>query len=407
MLTIRLLFPAPPEYSTGMNEGSRAIDSPALVLIVDDNERNRILLETIIGKGTPYEPILAENGAAALARAAERPPDLVLLDVLMPGMNGYEVATRFKEIPALKDVPIIFITALTEVDEKVRAFEVGGIDCIVKPIEPREVISRVTAQIELRRRHEEIRRLNHAMNLELDLARKIQRAIMPGETIRHARALVAGRCLPLEKVSGDYHDVIAIDDDILLVFLADITGHGVPAALYTMMLKTDLYYLVRFTRSPAEILARLNERLCRTLIEDFFITASLLVVDLSASPTIVHASAGHPPALRLAADGAVEPLASNSLFLGWRVDQEFTETRLDLRPGEAVFIHTDGFTDAIRAVRGAASAEEFIRAARRGRDFRLCAWIETTMEELRRAEAARAADDDLSIVGVEIVAGAA
>lgn len=386
-----------------MNEGSRAA-VPELVLIVDDNERNRILLETIIRKGTPYEPVLAEDGATALARAIERPPDLVLLDVLMPGMDGYEVATRLKRIPALKDVPIIFITALTEVEEKVRAFEVGGIDYIVKPIEPREVISRVTAQIELKRHHQEIRRLNQEMNLELDLARKIQRAIMPGEAIRHPKALIAGRSLPLEKVSGDYFDVIAIADDIYLVFLADIMGHGVPAALYTMMLKTDLYYLVRFTRSPAEILARLNERLCRSLVEDFFITASLLVVDLSSSPMIIHASAGHPPALHLAPDGAVESLSVNGLFLGWREDQRFTEKRLDLRPGEAVFIHTDGFTDAARAIRGAASAEEFVRQARGAGGFQPCAWIEATMEEFGRAEAARTVDDDISIVGVEITA---
>ena len=147
----------------GTNEGPKQkidlnnyLKDEVKILIVDDIQENRELLASILKRSTPYITTLADIGKAALASFEQELADLVLLDVMMPEMGGYEVAKILKNKPDSRDIPIIFITALSDIDSKVKAFEMGGVDYIIKPFNKHELLVRINAQVGLKKMHDEL-----------------------------------------------------------------------------------------------------------------------------------------------------------------------------------------------------------------------------------------------------------
>jgi putative two-component system response regulator len=134
----------------------------AKILVVDDQPKNLQLVGTML-RSKGYQVVPAQSGAEALVAAAKHHPDLVLLDVMMPVMDGYEVCQRFKEDDALREIPILFVSALTETLDKVKAFEVGGVDYITKPFELEEVYARVETHLQLRRLQIELEKHNRRL----------------------------------------------------------------------------------------------------------------------------------------------------------------------------------------------------------------------------------------------------
>ncbi|UZE95054.1 sensor histidine kinase [Alkalimarinus alittae] len=147
------------------------------VLLVDDNPQNlKVLFDTL--EGSDYRLLLANNGKKALAIAEKLKPDLILLDIMMPEMDGYEVCDTLKSNPSLRDIPVIFLSALDDVESKVKGFEKGGIDYIAKPFQPKEVVSRVATQIKLRRLEQQLKEKNRELsadNIEMQLKLEAQR----------------------------------------------------------------------------------------------------------------------------------------------------------------------------------------------------------------------------------------
>jgi DNA-binding response OmpR family regulator len=159
----------------------------ASILIVDDTPANLNVLSTILTQ-QGYKVRPANNGEVALVVAQRATPDLILLDIQMPGMNGFEVCKRLKEIDQTRDIPVIFISALDEVLDKVEAFEVGGVDYITKPFQILEVLARIEYQLTLRRQHEQIAAVSA---LAHDLHDSIR------QLVGHAELLAAGGAAPL------------------------------------------------------------------------------------------------------------------------------------------------------------------------------------------------------------------
>jgi DNA-binding response OmpR family regulator/DNA-binding CsgD family transcriptional regulator len=140
----------------------------ASVLVVDDTPANlALLLDALVGAG--YRLLVAESGQSALAQLAHAKPDLILLDVVMPGMNGFETCARLKANPAWRDIPVLFMTALHEPDEKVRAFDAGAVDYITKPAYPPEVLARVGAHLRIRALQRSLEAQNAELESEIDL----------------------------------------------------------------------------------------------------------------------------------------------------------------------------------------------------------------------------------------------
>src|SRR5208283_3773417 len=172
-----------------------------LVLIVDDTPTNIGVISGVLKDS--FRTKVATNGEKALVIAGgEEKPDLILLDVMMPGMDGYEVCRRLKADPATRDIPVIFLTGQTGTDDETRGFEVGAVDYIHKPFSEAVVKARVRTHLMLREAHEQIARQLVAINIELEMARQIQLSILPRDTPKLSGLDIVARYMPMTSVAG-------------------------------------------------------------------------------------------------------------------------------------------------------------------------------------------------------------
>src|SRR5271169_2481141 len=265
-----------------------------LVLIVDDAPANLQLMRSILKDD--FKIRVATSGAKALALVKANPhPDLILLDVMMPEMDGYEVCAILKATPEAKDIPVIFLTGKTEADDETKGFEVGAVDYIHKPFSPAVVKARVHTHLVLREAREQLARQLLEINNELEMAREIQLSILPRETPKIRGLEITARYLPMSSVAGDFYDFIVVDEKHLGILVADVSGHGLPAALIASMLQVALTAQCAHASEPGRVLSGLNRALCGKF-QHHFVTAVYVFVDMEKD-SISYAGAGHPPLL--------------------------------------------------------------------------------------------------------------
>ena len=236
--------------------------SESRILIVDDAKTNiDILVEAL---RDDYKLSVALDGAAALRSVEKSAPDLVLLDIVMPGLDGYEVCRRLRAQESTRELPIMFLSALEDVKDKTRGFEVGGNDYLTKPFEMLEVKARVRSLLKAKAYADAIR---EAMARDLRIAREIQMGILPTDlaaATSHSGLDVHAIIEPAQKVGGDLYEVLRASDDRLVVALGDVSGKGIPAALFMAITVTVLRTLARHIVDPAEILQSTQRRARRT-----------------------------------------------------------------------------------------------------------------------------------------------
>ncbi len=346
------------EEQTIMSEmPQEASDSRASILIVDDTRANlRFLANILTLQGYVVRPAL--NGAMALSSAQAKPPDLILLDILMPDMNGYEVCAKLKADPATRDIPVIFLSALNEVLDKVRAFDVGGVDYITKPFQVEEVVVRVETHLALRNlqrcleeKNLQLQKEIAARERELALAGQIQSSFLATTLPEIPGWQVSMTLKPAHTMSGDFYDVHALPNGGLGVLIADVVDKGVGAALY-MALSCTLFrtYAAEYPTQPERVIGAVNRRLLADTGADSFITAFYGVLDL-ATGTLTYCNAGHNPPywVHPQAEEEIHPLAGTGVPLGILGDRSWTQETVQLAPGDSLVLYTDGVTDAQNA----------------------------------------------------------
>src|ERR1700741_3667650 len=263
-----------------------------LILIVDDTPLNIGVISGALKDS--YKTKVATNGEKALALAsAEEKPDLILLDVMMPGMNGYEVCSRLKADPVTSEIPVIFLTGQTAAEEETRGFEVGAVDYVHKPFSPAVVKARVRSHILLREARAQLASQLLAFNNELEMARQIQLSILPHSIPKLPGLEIAARFLPMTSVAGDFYDFIEIDGKHIGILIADVSGHGLPSALIASMLQVALTAQAGHASEPAKVLLGLNHALCGKFTHNF-VTAAYVYVDLEKN-FMGYSGPGNPP----------------------------------------------------------------------------------------------------------------
>jgi phosphoserine phosphatase RsbU/P len=315
-----------------------------LLLLVDDDSENVQAVYSILKDR--YKIRVAMDGFKALELAKTEPfPDLILLDVIMPHMDGYEVCRHLKADPRTHEIPIIFLTGKTEVADETRGFEVGAVDYIHKPFSPPIVTARVQTHLMLREAHETVARQLLAINSELEMARQIQLSILPRE-IPHPQGLeIAARYLPMSSVAGDFYDFIVVDDKHIGILIADVSGHGLSAALIASMLQTALAAQSPHASDPAQVLSGLNQALYGKF-QSHYVTAAYLFVDTDKR-TVNYAGAGHPPLLLWQSKtGRAAELVENGLMLGPFSDSKYSAITFSLERGDRIVLITDGIVEA-------------------------------------------------------------
>jgi serine phosphatase RsbU (regulator of sigma subunit) len=336
-----------------------ALSSPKLILIVDDTPVNLGVISGALKDF--YKTKVATNGERALALAsADEKPDLILLDVKMPGMDGYEVCSRLKADPATCEIPVIFLTGQTSVEDETRGFEVGGVDYVHKPFSPAVVKARVRSHILLREARAQLAEQLHAINNELEVARQIQLSILPHSLPQLPGLDIAARFFPMTSVAGDFYDFIQIDNTHLGMLIADVSGHGLPSALIASMLQVALTAQVGHSSEPAKVLRGLNRALCGKFTDNF-VTAAYVYVDLEKN-LMRYAGAGHPPVLQFRnATGKAAQVLENGLILGMFEEATYEALELALEPGDRHILYTDGIVEAANPAKELYGTDRFMR----------------------------------------------
>src|ERR1700689_3766689 len=198
---------------------------------------------------------------------------------MMPGMDGEEVCTRLKAAAQTRDIPVIFLTGQTEIDDETKGFEVGAVDYIHKPFSPAVVKARVRTHLVLRGIREQLESQLLIIQREMDKARQIQLSILPFQIPPIQHVDIAARYLPMTAVAGDFYDFIVVDEKRIGILVADVSGHGMPAALIASMLKIALAAQEPHAADPAQVLLGLNQALCGKF-QRHYVTAAYLFVDM-------------------------------------------------------------------------------------------------------------------------------
>src|SRR5580693_6944957 len=259
------------------------------ILIVDDTPINIGVISGAL-KDT-YKTKVATSGEKALAIAnGSDKPDLILLDVMMPEMDGYEVCRRLKANPETQEIPVIFLTGQTGADDETKGFEVGAVDYIHKPFSEAVVKARVRTHLMLREAHEQIAKQLVAINIELEMARQIQLSILPRSTPKLQGLDIVANYIPMTSVAGDFYDFIIVDEKRVGILVADVSGHGLPSALIASMLQVALTAQASHAADPARVLSGLNQALCGKF-EMNFVTAAYVYVDMEKK-LLTYAGAG-------------------------------------------------------------------------------------------------------------------
>jgi phosphoserine phosphatase RsbU/P len=315
-----------------------------VILLVDDTPANIHIAQAILRD--EFKIRVATSGVKALELVKIEPlPALVLLDIEMPGMDGYDVCNRLKADPQTRDIPVIFLTAKTESEDETRGFEVGAVDYVHKPFSPTVVKARVRTHLTLRATSQQLAQQLLAINNELEMARQIQLAILPRETPKIRGLDIAARYLPMSSVAGDFYDFIIVDEQHVGILIADVSGHGLPAALIASMLQVALTAQLGHASEPGRVLEGLNRALCGKFT-NHFVTAAYVFVDMEKN-SISYAGAGHPPLLLWSASTrSTSEVLQNGLFLGHFPEETYSILQLPVGAGDKAVLYTDGILEA-------------------------------------------------------------
>jgi DNA-binding response OmpR family regulator len=383
------------------------------ILIVDD-ELDILDFVQISLEADGFEVITASSGKEALAKIKQESPDLILLDLMMPQMDGYEVMKILKADKQTRNVPVIMLTALAQVDDKIKGLNTGADDYITKPFDLRELTARVNAILKGTRKAKYINPLMRAMGdsfteesveqlgYHLKTAAKIQQQLLPKESPQYENIEISGVLRPSMMVAGDFYDFIPLDDDHLGIAIADINGKGVPAAMLMVMVQTILRLVCREEDSPANILKRINGFLTTDTELEIFATMVYGILDIK-SLTFTYSNGGHCPPIKVnSSKNSVDFLEKGGLLLGIFDDAGFEEETLPLKANDSLVFYTDGITEAESISDEIYGTKRLVEVIVKNADLspeKLCRNIE---EDLIKFTSVMQHSDDLTIVVIKI-----
>ena len=388
---------------------SQAITERPRILVVDDNDDNRYTL-TLYLELEGYTNIeTAQDGEEAIARLKAERFDLVLLDLQMPKVDGYQVLAWLKSEAPLRDLPVIMISALNEMNSVVRCIELGAVDYLLKPFNPVLLKARLGATLEKKRLRDQVDAHLARLEEELEAARRLQMAMVPQSFPMPSTDFpvdLYASMEPAREVGGDLYDFFMTEDGTLCFLVGDVSGKGMPAALFMARAKSLIRIATELMRSrhgaaagPAEIIARVNRELCQDNSDLMFVTL-FFAMFAPHSGVLEYCNAGHNAPYRLNATTVETIEGAKGIILGVRADAAYETRRLSLAPGETVYVFTDGVTEANNVTEELFSEARLEAVLRAAAGFSACDIVRAVGEAVRGFVGAALPFDDITMMAV-------
>jgi len=314
------------------------------ILLVDDNPANlQVLFQTLGTLGCKL--LIAKNGEGALAIAHKARPDLILLDIMMPGIDGFEVCRRLKADLATAKIPVIFLSALDETADKVRGLQLGAVDYVSKPFQPEEVIARVNTHLTIHRLNGEVQHQRDQLEHELKVVSQLQRNLLPERLPDIDGLKLAVHYETSRYAGGDYYDIVVLPNGRWGFLVADAEGHSAPAAVMMAMTCALFRSCSNGDDKSGRMLSYINENLCKVNKESF-VTAIYGDYD-PRSKTFRISRAGHPlPILYRSSERKAMEVSCPGVFaMGLEPFPPVPVTEVSLEPGDRLLLYTDGVSE--------------------------------------------------------------
>jgi sigma-B regulation protein RsbU (phosphoserine phosphatase) len=326
-----------------------------VILAVDDTPENLDVVKGLLSD--EYVVKAATSGTMALKIVEKQRPDLVLLDIMLPGMSGYEMCEQLKANPDTHDIPVIFLTAMEQTSDEAQGFELGAADYITKPVNPPILKARVRTHLLLKQSMDELQAAYAVINTqkermegELNVGRDIQLSMVPAifpAFPDREEFIIHGLLKPAREIGGDFYDYFFVERDKLCVCVGDVSGKGVPAALFMAVTKTMIKSTAGEDHSPASIMTRVNDEISNDNPNCMFITLFLGILD-TGTGKFCYTNAGHPYPLIRHADGTVNTLKKiHGPVVGAIDGIAYGEDCLSMGLNDFLLVFTDGITEAM------------------------------------------------------------
>jgi serine phosphatase RsbU (regulator of sigma subunit) len=319
--------------------------SPPLILIVDDNPTNVEIFQTRLAANN-YNIITAMDGEAGLRMARDHLPDLILLDIMMPKMDGVSVCRHIKSDPSLPFMPIIMVTAKAASKDIVAGLEAGGDEYLTKPVDHAALVSRIRSMLRIKELHDKVHEQSAQLKFQLETATKIQSLFWPKMPELEGGSHIWGISVPAAYVGGDFYDVIPLSDGSLLAYVADVSDKGVPAALIMAALSTKIRSEAQLHNELDQLTENINKSTYQLMSEEGFFITIVLTRFWPDSGKMQILVGGHLPPLWIGESGIRKMCPSSGISLGVTPDARYKKSEILLSPGESVLCYSDGAIEA-------------------------------------------------------------
>jgi len=330
------------------------------ILIVDDGFDRKIISNILHREG--YEVFEAEDGAEGLKLCLETLPDLVLLDINMPRLDGYGLCSLLRQNQKTVNIPVIFLTSLDESQDKIIGLEMGAVDYITKPYDIGEVTARIKNQLkiytltkDLMRANSELMEKQAQLDADLKAAALIQKSLLPSNLLTIKNIDLDWRFYPCDLIGGDIFNILRVDKDHVAFYMIDVSGHGVPAALVTVSITQTLHYHMEnyinlkcdcpnnYVLNPSDLLLTLDKEYPMERFDKYF-TMIYMVLNIR-NGDLIYSNAAHPPPVLLTSQGEMKLLEEGGSIIGLGGNIPFFEGKINLKSGDKIILYTDGLIE--------------------------------------------------------------
>ncbi|WP_214627890.1 PP2C family protein-serine/threonine phosphatase [Paenibacillus agaridevorans] len=325
------------------------------IIIVDDNITNQMIIRAILTKAGYTDTRIASSARELYDllgleddSAPEEPVDLILMDMMMPEIDGLEACRRIQAEEKYRDVPIIFVTAVGDSNKLAEALDAGASDYVMKPINKLELLARMRSALRLKHEKDWHKERDKRIQYELELSKQVQRSVLSGP-IRNRSIEIEAAYRPSSELAGDYYAWFRMDASRYGVILLDMMGHGISSSLVCMFISSVLRDMIMRVNDPVEVMQELNRYMGGLYRSDelinYYFTAIFVVVDTD-SRSMEYVNAGHPAGVILSG-GEVVYMEPTGPAVGLFDNLAIRKVKLAYEPGTDLFLYTDGLLDAL------------------------------------------------------------